>query len=234
MLFTLIGCHSYQSTWAKADHKELPGIVGIAKRPYGKKPYGPKCSGTLIRPNVVLTAEHCTDDLSTDKIVIVYNCNQIYDSDCKTSNVFAKAERLDVDIALVFTEDDLREEGVRIAGIDNKGPEEGQFVLISGLGGRGEIALGMAPVYITGMHHFVTDFTNRTRPEPGDSGGPAYSMYGNKLMIVGITVQYMWTVDKEGRFKEDSFQGIKHVNIPAFADWINKTVESVNSNIEID
>src|SRR5262245_22475767 len=43
------------------------GVVGIDKAGRGK--FEPTCTGVLVAPSVVLTAEHCVDKIAADKIV---------------------------------------------------------------------------------------------------------------------------------------------------------------------
>lgn len=244
ILILAFGCTTYKTTWTHAQYKNVPGIVAVVKRfqigptindfkypvhifDHKYERYRPKCTGTLVKPNAVLTAAHCIDDLKLSQIGIVYKCDIIYDdSSCSTTTVTAVARKDIEDIGLLILSDNLNTNGIHIVPISSSRPEKGQYLLLSGFGTNGILQAGMAQVWSVFPYSYDLDIRNMTRPEPGDSGGPAYIIQGNKLLLSGVTSRF--TVLKD---KVVFFQGIKYKDASIHKKWIDEQYKKLTTKL---
>jgi len=220
----LISCAYYQTNWQPIRPRNLPGAVAVVTTKY-HKPYTPKCSGALIKPNAVLTAAHCIDEMGLKDIGVIYNCDYIYDyPNCIGSKAIGMAKTDWADLAIIVLEDDLSD-SVQVVNISTTSPKEGQHIIIAGFGTDGRLAYGTAPVRALGVNIFATDYIMKIRPEPGDSGGPAYRIIDDKVELIGITSRYVEL--KEDGKSELTF--IVHIDVSKHIEWIEEKYEFLNT-----
>jgi len=247
LLFILLaifvfGCTAHKATWTPMQSKSLPGVLAVVEKrvnPYywdelklPSRPfegyferYRTKCTGVLVRPDAVITAEHCVDDLETYKVGIIYGCSDVYmDSNCKTSSVRLIVRNSSADIALLLLNNQLK--GIKVVPISTSRPKEGQYLLIAGFGRKGMLVAEFAQVWTGSPLSYVTDYRFKTKPEKGDSGGPAYIINGNKLLVSGITSEFKKVHKASGK---DYFSGFVHVDLSYHKKWIDQQYYRFNT-----
>jgi V8-like Glu-specific endopeptidase len=142
------------------------------------------CSATLIGPNVILTAQHCTNEKHPTGSFIVGNTQ--YNFKFLTYKTALNDD--DVDLAIGIVDKDV--EGVSPMSI-NFTPDHGKKMFALGFG-CSHYMLSQNFVKIESENEYTQALTSNDVREnvfgcPGDSGGPtlAYN-YDLKLQLVGI------------------------------------------------
>ncbi|KYG67787.1 serine protease [Bdellovibrio bacteriovorus] len=198
------------------------------------------CTGTLIAPNLVLTAAHCIDPTS-DKMVVLFgqefknaDASQLRRVVKKVQHKFygeMKAEDM-YDIAM------LRFEGTAPAGYapapllsDFSGIRKNTEVVVAGFGlnwawgvkkGAGTLRTTTLKVKspMNGSTEIMLDQSLRRGICSGDSGGPAYLDVNGQLYLLGVASR---GDSLPIPLTPDCFILSVFTRVDAHADWINET-----------
>ena len=185
-----------------------------------------QCSGTLIQPNVVLTAAHCIPDNT--------NAPQDFEVEGRTYSAERVVSHPSADLAVMILNEDV--EGITPIAINRITPEVGQTLILVGFGATGtpqgghDGSFGVKHVGETPIDE-VTDtevnwnFDNASESNtaPGDSGGAAFLNVNGQLVLAGVT---------SGGLREDAGLGDTSfdVRVDAFATWIDGVI---GSNVDV-
>ena len=190
------------------------------------------CTGTLIAPDVVLTAAHCVEASGGGYIGDtegtfevngqVYNTTKITVHPDYNPNNFGAG----YDIAIMKL--DRAVEGVTPHDINRTVPVVGQTLTLVGFGETGSSSSGgsngdfgnktvgqTAIDEVTQTHvSWNFDSHNESNTAPGDSGGPAFLEFAGKLVVAGITSGGDGEAGQLGDFSFDT-------RVDTLADWID-------------
>jgi secreted trypsin-like serine protease len=156
------------------------------------------CTGTLIRPNEVLTAGHCVDGVDLTRMEFrlgrsIHEPSRIIRVTGSDLHPQYRRSPLENDIAVVFLEENAPAPPMRlIASFDSS--FVGQELIFVGYGfadgvsktGGGTKRVVNIPVASVAETTFRYATPDRNTCN-GDSGGPAFLPSGNELLIVGVT-----------------------------------------------
>lgn len=171
------------------------------------------CTGTLISPNLVLTATHCLQDINASEIAISFG--ETLPSSIKHENVrkvkvvkthpgykFDLEPNENVytgfnDVGLIVLETAAPAFAQTVAILNDTALNVGQKLLLAGYGLENELsdppvrAKGLNFVHVTVAKLFsniiVTEQSEARGACAGDSGGPAYLETAQGLIVLGIT-----------------------------------------------
>lgn len=208
------------------DHSQFPSIVFLTKNRNSVS-----CSGSLIKPDLVLTAAHCTFLLSSSHEV-VHGHNSMPDEDCdacfhqisgrKYPDSFSHTE-LNDDISIILLEQPIKGQWGQLIST-NYQPliQEDQILTIAGYGrdnddDAGVLYYGDVPITsILSDQEMVLgeDDPDATNSCFGDSGGPAYLVQDGTQWITGVTSRV-----PDG-FPPECGHGAIYVRPDAYLDWI--------------
>ena len=194
-----------------------------------------KCTGALIRSNVVLTAGHCISSNMEDPMFVQYNCTDI-DKNCLNSKVERKViypeynPNNDIwhDIGLLILEDDLNVQTIELATPDDieQAYNFKMPVVLAGFGSRPAMYGQMFSTQSTISNFYAFEIffaeTGTNGPCKGDSGGPAMiESFDNKKKVLGV-------LSRKGSF--DTCGGnSRYTSVVMYLDWI-KFVERYLAN----
>ncbi len=196
------------------------GIVGDAS--------GGFCSGTLIAPQVVLTAGHCGEGVGNTA-----GRFQVGGTTYATSQVVVHPQYNDAAIGTDNANDiaifrlNRAVTGVVPSPIHRATPQVGQLLTLVGFGagGTGNAGhdgsfgtkrVGTTPIdqVSSKLIHWRFDNNNESNTAPGDSGGPAFVQMGGVYQVAGVT---------SGGEQENSGIGDQSYDtrVDAFQSWID-------------
>jgi V8-like Glu-specific endopeptidase len=197
ILFSLLaGCAYYINplyNWKPINTADHPNVIAITNEA-GKM----RCSGVVIRPNVVLTAGHCLEGMYTENFRIVSHCSNIRNKHCTLTKVKQKAfypnykrgHGVWSDIGLLILEDDLKD--IKPAQIGTLDDIKRETPLISvGFGRRtdGKIGIlyaGKNAIHDNNLYEIKTYIGGENGTCSGDSGSPTFVKTEEGLKLVGI------------------------------------------------
>ncbi|MBO9666151.1 MAG: trypsin-like serine protease [Bdellovibrio sp.] len=192
------------------------------------------CTGTLIHPNLVLTAAHCVGD-GYRNIQVLFTTDFI-DDDPVTRPVRAtlahrlynKAASLN-DLAIVSFYGDLPDgyEPTPVA-TNSINASVGKTISVVGYGSTSGLAgnpgsgrLREVDVKITGQSfdrmQFRVDQASGRGICHGDSGGPAFMKYKSRYYLVGVTSSIVWTKAKQSDLCRHASV---YMNVNSYLPWI--------------
>lgn len=214
------------TSWNRADHAEIDGIVEIATGWGGSH----LCTGSLIRNDMVLTAAHCAVFPAED-LYIIYGCNDIDNSSCQrvpVQNVFVHPKwDLDFlstnDLAIMVPVEPIP---LKLAQISpRKTLPEGLSVKAVGFGRRngdsGVLYAGRGRITTDYRYELIAHMNGSLDPNPGDSGGPLLVMDNGRFKIVGVLSRSRWSNTSKKEVFVHSGHAIYTKPI-MYIDWINE------------
>ena len=227
-LLFLFACAPPEPTtaWKAASYQDVPGIVEIATG-WGRANL---CTGSLVKPDVIVTAAHCATFPKED-LYINYACNDIRNNNCKRQKIkniithprWNKDFISSNDIAIIIPSKNITE----IPTIDISSQEElpeGLPLVAAGFGHRngesGILYSGMGRVRRNYQYEFVVQMTPPLDPNPGDSGGPALVWEDGQMKLFGVLSRAKWA-------NQDSTETFRYTGLAiytkasAYTDWIN-------------
>jgi hypothetical protein len=183
-----------------------------------EKPSGRYCSGSLVAPNVVLTAAHCQIEPGAEAIVMDFD--ERLDSQLVVEVVSHRYHKggdsfSDHDIALVRLADDLAEAPLPIKVARDESNLIGAELTVVGLGvvdgvalnGGGEKRVGTFIVTSAIKDYITGDGGDERRSICfGDSGGPALLDVDGTATVIGVTRSHAGICERESEWtRVDSY-----------------------------
>ncbi|MEM6692600.1 MAG: trypsin-like serine protease [Planctomycetota bacterium] len=156
------------------------------------------CTGTLISPNHVLTAAHCTEGLSTSEMSFQVG-GETYRVTSENTHPSYNSIQFDRGFDIAIMTLDRPVVGIEPHDILRSAPQIGQMLTLVGFGEGGTTAsgslndfgtkrVGETPIDEITENHISWNFdAGESNTAPGDSGGPAFVSSSGRLLIAGIT-----------------------------------------------
>ncbi|MDP9851828.1 S1 family peptidase [Corynebacterium lowii] len=176
------------------------------------------CSGSVIAPNWILTAQHCVGDYQAGTVRIGERAEQSFSVDRVVVDPGGS------DVALVHTAQPMP---VIPAALSTVEPVRGQFSQTSGWGaGRFPMQQGSARVegrYTDNARGGASMFVTRGvegNQEPGDSGGPFHM----GPMVFGV-------LSSVGAKDDEGHVGANYTSVAPLLPWVYSTIAPVTGSV---
>ena len=221
----------------EGHHEQFPSIVMLTINGYDEY-----CSGTLIKPDLVMTAAHCVEHLP-NSLEAVYGVDSIPDPlQCRSCFMKVKNSTYHPefthfyfpsnDIGLILLEHPVYNPivGTFLSERNNNFVYVGQTLTLAGYGtsneGLGQLYYGDVPVTeLRGDYEMVVGLDSPTAVNAcyGDSGGPAYLYEAGEEYVVGVTSRV-----PEGKPIECG-HGTVYTRPEAYSDWIEQAYQDMKT-----
>jgi secreted trypsin-like serine protease len=206
------------------------------------------CTGTLIAPDLVISAAHCTSPGATYKIVEYDDKRQPILRDIKrvASHPQFSAEnilghRASADVALLQLSEPMTTHTPALLGTPHQPLASGNVFKVSGVGvtirgdGRSGGVAHTAPLVATGQPgtlqiRLVDPATNNDSPGlgacTGDSGAPVFETQNERAFVIGVV---SWSTGPKNTAGCGGLTGVTPLTL--YRDWILQTSRNWGANI---
>jgi secreted trypsin-like serine protease len=200
---------------------------------------GSLCTGSLYSPTHVITAAHCVDMANSNQMVILFGLD-LKDASVQKRSVVGYRAHLPAgggsgDIALVKFEGGLPTGYEPATLLTNESAlQNGGTVTLAGYGitdGAARTGSGLMRKVNSRIKEarwtpteVLIDQTNGRGACHGDSGGPAFTNSGSKLLLFGVTSRGI------NDPKDDCSQFAAYTNILSYTQWLEQAVRDIDQN----